>query len=257
MATMRDHTSPAARASRRRSRLLAVFAAVAAGLAAFISTAGSPKLTFISGTAAGLLGAYACFWTWLHPKVYLGKGIALLSFLVSLILAYESASVMFQKHLWEKLFQLNGPMLVYSEPEERWSILQPLKWTHETHNSGAASSHIFRPSKVSPAMYVTVTRQPQAGTSDLELIIDGYFRGLPERENIQILEKMTFETAQGFPAVRVSYVENSDRMSLKNEIVFLSREEKLFVIMASAASHWFDRHKEIIEKILYSFAVAG
>jgi len=102
------------------------------------------------GIVTTAFAGYVSFWSRIHPKIYLGKGLAVTAFFVSAAVTYVAFSELAQNWVWRRTFQLTEKLSVYREPEEGWSVSYPKLWSHEEQRVSGTALHQFKPSRPRP-----------------------------------------------------------------------------------------------------------
>jgi hypothetical protein len=252
-----EHDATAARhLLKRQTYLWAASTLVAAALALAARLTAGDEAGMVAGLAAVLYGLYVVFWQRVHPRIYLGQGLALASLLAAAAVGYASFSEISHTWVWRRTFQLSDHFIVYQQPSEKWTIFYPKLWTHEEQGVSGSVLHVFKPSRVTPTMYLTATARPNVGTTDLELVVEGFFQHMPSERRIQVVTRESFAYQPGgYSAVRLIYTEQTRREPIKNETLFIMDSGRLFVLTASASPRWFDRNQEYLEGLLHSFRV--
>ncbi len=230
------------------------------GLSAFFLSLPAPLVFYaLGGGWALVVGGAATVWAgWVlvmaldYPHAFRGKRWALAGLAVAGVTTYTAVGDLAQNMLWRSAFQLTSKMSVYQDPVQKWTVQYPYLWGHEEQRISGTTSHVFRPSRLTPAMSFTVTCRPNVGTEDLALVVEGFFMNLPKGAETEILEREPVTLASGYKAYRVVYAEMSRRIPLKNEILFTLSGEKLFFLSVQATPRWFDRHRLYLERLLFS-----
>ena len=230
------------------------------GIVAFFLAWPAPVAYTILGSGWGILvgGAATAWAAWVlvealvYPHARRGKRWALLGLAVAGATTYAAVGEAAQEFLWRRAFQLTGDSAVYENPVGKWRILYPAQWGHEEQRVGGVTSHMFHPTRLTPAMTFTVTCRPNVGTRDLALVVEGFFMNLPKGADTQILEREPVALPSGLEGYRVVYSDVSRRIPLKNESLFVLSEETLFFLTVQATPRWFDRNRLYLEKLLYS-----
>lgn len=207
------------------------------------------------GTAAVVWSAYVFVWSWLHPRIYLGKRWALAGLAFSGVIAYTAFGELAYSYMWRKTFQMSDDLAMYEDPADKWSVLYPALWTRKEQRVSGTVNHVFKPSKITPAISFSVTRRANVGTEDLGLIVEGFFMNLPKGAGTWILEKEPAKLPTGEEAYRVVYAELSRRIPLKSEVLFVLHGGNLYFLTVEATPRWFDRHRTYLEKLLYSLTL--
>ncbi len=251
MAAMNSTSSPSAPAApallRKQTYAWAVAALILAGLTAAAKGLWGNVPTLWVGLPATAYAAYVFFWSRFYPRIYLGK--ALLALAVSGAVTYVAFGELAHAHMWRRTFQLSWELVPFRDPQG-WSVSHPKLWSHEEQRVSGTTNHVFKPSKITPAMYFSVTSRPNVGTTDLNLVVDGFFQNLPKSREIQIHEKTPLTLPTGQPAYRLLYSELSQRIPLKSETLFVLDKSRLYFLTVSAAPLWFDRHRDYLERLL-------
>src|SRR5687767_9479583 len=74
---------------------------------------------------------YVTFWSHVHPRIYVGKGLALFCLAFSLVLTYLAAGNFAKEYVVRRAFQLAGTLTTYTDAERQWSVQHPQAWRHE------------------------------------------------------------------------------------------------------------------------------
>lgn len=230
------------------------------GLSAFFLSLPAPLVFYaLGGGWALVIGGAAAVWAgWalvralVYPHAFQGKRWALAGLAVAGVTTYVAVGDVAQNILWRRAFQLTSKLAVYEDPVQKWAVQYPVKWGHQEQRISGTTSHVFRPSRLTPAMSFTVTCRPNVGTEDLALVVEGFFMNLPKGAETEILEREPVTLSSGYKGYRVVYSELSRRIPLKNEILFVLSGEKLFFLSVQSSPRWFDRHRLYLERLLYS-----
>jgi hypothetical protein len=212
-------------------------------------------LTLAIGLVATAFAGYVSFWSRIHPKIYLGKGLAVGAFLVSAAATYVAFSELAQAWVWDRTFQLTDKLNVFRAPEENWSVAYPKLWSHEEQRVSGTVIHRFKPSRPTPTMFFQVTSRENVGTTDLSLVVQSFFRNLPNEKDLDIIDREITALPTGQPAYRLVYSELGRRIPLKNEVLFVLDGSRLFYITVAASPRWFDRQRGYLRGLLYSFRI--
>jgi hypothetical protein len=205
------------------------------------------------GLPVTIYSGYVFLWARIHPRIYLGKGLALTALIISGAVTYVAVGELAHNLMWKRAFQLSGKLVEFEEPVERWRVSHPRDWSHEEQGVSGTTIHMFRPSKVTPTVFLSVTSRPNVGTSDLNLIVEGFFLNLPKGAETRIHERGTVTHPSGRTAYAVVYSEPGRRVPVKNKMLFILDESHLYVLTVGAAPLWFDRHQDYLNRLLESF----
>ncbi|HRY30677.1 MAG TPA: hypothetical protein P5079_11655, partial [Elusimicrobiota bacterium] len=197
------------------------------------------------------------FWSRVHPRIYLGRGMALAALIFSAVVAYIAFSELAYAYMWRQTFQLTETMSTYWDPVENWSVLYPKPWSHEAARLGETILHTFKPSKPTPTMYFSVTTRNGVETKEIAQVVDGFLLNLPKDRGIHLLESEKLVLPGGQPAYRIVYSEQTRRIPVKNETLFVMDGTRLFYITVGAAPRWFDRQRVYLERLLYSLTLSS
>ena len=215
----------------------------------------TPPWTFGISSAVTAFALYIFLWGLIHPKIYLGKGLALGGLSLSAAVTLLALGDVGYAFMWRRTFQLSGPLATFQEPEQKWAVSIPKKWSHESQNTGGTVNHVFRPSTAAPPMYFSVAARPQVGTQDMDLVVQNFLTNLPMGTETQVTENEIVVRDDGRKATRIVYTELTRRIHLKSEILFVLDSSHLYFLTISANPRWFDRHREILEKTLFSLEI--
>lgn len=203
-----------------------------------------------------VLAAFASFKSFVYPRIYPGKTIALASLLFSGALTYTAFGQIAYQIMWKHTFQLSNELREYKDPIDAWSVSYPKLWKHEQHRISGTTNHIFKPSRMTPTMYFSVASRINIGTNDLSLIVENFFMNLPKDAETQILEQAPTTLPSGHPAYRIIYEEVSQRIPLKNEILFMTHNSRLYFLTIGGHPRWFDRHHDYLRNLLYTLKIS-
>jgi hypothetical protein len=100
-----------------------------------------------------------------------------------------------------------------------------------------------------------VTARPNVGTKDLDLVVESFFRNLPNAKDLQVHEKESVTLPSGQPAYKLVYSEQGRRIPLKNEALFVMDGSRLFFLTVGASPRWFDRQRAYLENLLFTLRI--
>jgi hypothetical protein len=206
----------------------------------------------LPGLAVSVWAGWALVLGLLYPHAHRGKRWALGGLAVAGAVTYAAVGDVAQDYLWRRAFQLTSETAVFQDPVRKWSVSYPAQWGRQEHRVGGTVTHVFRPSRATPAMQFSVMHRPDVGTEDLSLIVEGFFMNLPKGKETEVLERESVGLPSGHLGYRVVYTDLSRRIPLKNEILFVLDGKSLYFLSVQATPRWFDRHRPALERLLYS-----
>lgn len=228
-------------------------ASLASSVAVFIAaTFLTSFVTVLIGFTSTVFCAYVLYWSQIHPRIYLWKQITLLALVMSGAFTFVLFGKVTNAYVVRKTFQLTGPLVTYTDPVEKWSVSYPKPWNHEEKRVSGIVNHSFRPSRITPAMYFSITSRANVGTSDLAMVTENFIANLPQGQNTPILENELVSLGSGLTGRRMVYSDTTRRIPLKNEVLIVLDGPHLYFLNVGAAPRWFDRHRSTLEQLLYS-----
>lgn len=221
--------------------LVYAFAALAVGGAALLArfTVG-PRSAMVLGVAGSLAALWVAQRATLYPRVYLGRPMAFVGLLLSLISVNESMGAVGYDLLWRRSFQLNGDFAVHTDPAGGWRVEHPSRWApvHELTDESITLS--FKPTPLSQSMVFSVTQKPLENQSAAQWADRFLFR-LPKSERTMILSRRAFSYPDGRDAFEVVYEDPLQTIPLRHHIVFVAQGPDLFMLSAAATPGHLER----------------
>jgi len=187
-----------------------------------------------------------------YPRLYVDSGAVLAALAIAGMGLYFSVGNLLNARVVRHTFQLEEPWDRYVDDEGRWSVARPARWTHEARRDEGSVTHTFKPSRVTPPMYFSVTVRTDAGVSDLETVVENFFINLPKEKDMSVLQSEPLRLETGHDAYRFEALESEQSMRLKTENLLVMDDDRVFFLTVCAPPRWFERHREALSKLLYS-----
>jgi hypothetical protein len=216
---------------------------------------GGSSWGFAWGVPVTLLAAFIVLRGGVYPRLYRRKYLAMIGLIVSGVFTYMSFSDLARDWIYRQTFQLTGPNRLFENAGDLWSLYIPVRWSHEEQKVGDVVNHIFKPSQPSPAMYLTLTYRADAGTDDLDTVVQNFFLNLPKGGEAQVSERGYVALPTGQRAYRAITTDTGRRIPLKSEILIVLEGPHLYVLTAGGHPRWFDYHRKRLEDMLNSLRV--
>lgn len=240
----------------RASYFLSVLV-LAAGIGVVaLRTAAGPWASLAGSLAAMPLGFWVIVRTSLYRRVYRGKPLAMVGFLIAFLGFSDAVGELGYHGLWRQAYRLNGAAVAFENPSEGWRVRYPGLWkTYSMKNEGV-STYFFKPEKTSPAIEFSLTHR--AGEKpNLETAVENFLLALPKSGKTQILYRGEIRYPLFQHAYQVIYEDPSQPIVLRHRLIFLSNGEGLTVLSVAALPLWYERLSADSERFLFSFEPLG
>lgn len=211
------------------------FGALSLGVAALVS-----RFTFGARVAVvlGVAGTLAALWVaqraTLYPRVYLGRPMAFLGLLFSLIGVNESLGAVGYDVLWRRSFQLGNDFATHTDATSGWSVQHPARWVAVNELADQSLTLSFKPSMLSQSMIFSVTRKSMEGKSSVQSVADQFLFRLPKSERTMILDRRAFQYPDGRDAFELVYEDPLQTIPLRHRIVFVTQGTDIFMLSVAA-----------------------
>lgn len=232
---------------------LYAFGALALGGGAILArVAFGPRAAILLGAVGALAALWVAQRATLYPRVYLGRPMAFLGLLLSLVSVNESLGAVGYNVLWRRSFQVNGVFAVYTDPTAGWRVEHPTRWVTVNELADQSITLSFKPSMLSQSMIFSVTRKPGDGKTDVRDWADRFLFRLPKSDRTLILERRPFRYPDGRDAFELIYEDPLQTLPLRHRIVFVNQGNELFMLSVAATPGHLDRLGEEAERFLLS-----
>lgn len=228
---------------------------------ALLAGIGVVALRILGGPWASLAGSLLAmpygFWvivrTSLYRRVYRGKPLAMLGFLVAFLGFSDAVGQIAYHQLWRHAFHLTGPKAVFENKSEGWKIRYPGQWSAFSMTSEGVTTYFFKPKKTTPAIEFSLSHRGGTENPDLDLTVRNFLMTLPKSGRTEIL----FQGPIPYPlyqhAAQLIYEDPTAPIVLRHRLVFLSHAEGLTVLSVTGVPAWYERLASDANHFLFSF----
>ena len=228
---------------------------------ALLAGIGVLALRILVGPWASLLGSLLAlpyiFWvivrTSLYRRVFRGKPLAMLGFLIAFLGFSDAVGQISYQHLWRHAFRLTGPEAVFENKSEGWKIRYPGQWIAYSMKNEGVTTYFFKPERSTSSLEFSLRHRASAENTDLELTVRNFLMALPKSGQTEIL----FQGPIPYPlyqnAYQLIYEDPTTAIVLRHRLIFLSHAEGLTVLSVTGIPSWYERLASDANRFLFSF----
>lgn len=228
---------------------------------ALLAGIGVVALRILVGPWASLGGSLLAlpygFWviirTSLYRRVYRGKSLAMLGFLIAFLGFSDAVGQISYHYLWRHAFRLTGPKTVFENKSEGWKIRYPGQWSPFSMKGEGVTTYFFKPEKTTLAIEFSLSYRGGTENPDLKLTVQKFLMALPKSGKTEIL----FQGPIPYPlfqnAYQLIYEDPTAPIVLRHRLIFLSHAEGLTVLSVTGVPSWDERLASDTNHFLFSF----
>ncbi|MBL0058102.1 MAG: hypothetical protein IPP35_03085 [Elusimicrobia bacterium] len=230
-------------------------------LSAFLAAIGVLTFRWALGpwmaVSLALLAIPYCLWVLgrgtLYPHIYRARWLASLGLLLSFMGFSDAAGRLAYQGLWRRAFQLGGNDALFQEDREGWSVHYPGLWKPYDARTNGATTFLFKPNRLTPAMEFSVTRRALPAKTNLETAGLNFLLALPKSGSTKILTQRSIPYPGAPGAYEVVYEDPDQLILLRHRLIFLLNGGDMFVLSVVAVPVWMERLSAESERFLFSF----
>jgi len=234
------------------------FGALSLGAAALVSRfAFGPRVAIVLGVGGTAAALWVAQRATLYPRVYLGRPMAFLGLLLSLIGVNESLGAVGYDVLWRRSFQLGNDFTTHTDATSGWKVEHPARWVAVNELADESLTLSFKPSMLSQSMIFSVTQKPLEGKSSAQAWADQFLFRLPKSDRTLILERRAIQYPDGRDAFELVYEDPMQTVPLRHRIVFVIQGTDIFMLSAAATPGNLERVEPAATRFLLSLRPAS
>ena len=241
----------------RASYFFSVVALAAGGGVVALRMGVGPWASLAGSLVAMPLGFWVIVRTSLYRRVYRGKPLAMVGFLIAFLGFSDAVGELCYHGLWRQAYRLNGAAVSFDNPSEGWRVRYPSLWTTYSMKNEGVSTFFFKPEKTSPAIEFSLSHRGGTEKPDLVTAVRNFLLALPKSGNTQILYQGEVRYPLFQHAYQVIYEDPGQSIVLRHRLIFLSNAEGLTVLSVAAVPLWYERLSADSERFLFSFEPLG
>ncbi len=203
------------------------------------------------------LGFWVIVRTSLYRRVYRGKKLAVLGFLLSFLGFSDAVGQISYHRLWRQAFRLTGREAVFENQSEGWKVRYPGQWSAFSMKSEGMTTFFFKPEKTAQAIEYSLSRRGGVENPDLNQAVQDFLMALPKSGKTQILFKGEIPYPLYQHAYQLIYEDPTPSVVLRHRLVFISNAEGLTVLSVAAVPSWSERLSTDADRFLFSFEPLG
>ena len=240
-------------------------ASSAISILAFLAGIAVVALRGLAGPWASLAGSLLalpfCFWvilrTSLYRRVYHGKPLAMLGFLIAFLGFSDAVGHLSYHRLWRHAFRLTGQEALFESPSEGWRIRYPGQWTPYSMKEEGVTTYFFKPEKNTPAIEFSLSHRGGTENPDLISTVRDFLLALPKSGKTEILYQGPIRYPLYQNAYQLIYEDPTASIVLRHKLIFLSHAEGLTVLSVTSVPVWYERLSSDADRFLFSFEPLG
>jgi hypothetical protein len=237
----------------RATYFFSVWALIAGALVVALRVWGGAWAALVWSLVALPFAFWVIVRTSLYRRVYRGKPLAMVGFVVAFLGLSDAIGHLAYHSLWRQAFRLNGRDAVFENKSEGWKVRYPGLWTHYSLKGEGVTTTFFKPEATTPAIEFSLSHRGAIATPDLEAAVRDFFLALPKSGSTQILAQGPLRYPLFQRAYHVIYEDPSQAIVLRHRLIFLSGAEGLTVLSVAATPSWHERLTEESNRFLFSF----
>ncbi len=241
----------------RASYYFSVFALLGGIAVVGLRIYGGPWASLAGSLVAIPLGFWVIVRTSLYRRVYRGKSLAMIGFLLSFLGFSDAVGQISYHQLWRQAFRLTGQETFLENPSEGWKVRYPGQWRTYSMKTGGVTTYIFKPEATTQAIEYSLTRRTGAENPDLNQAVQDFLVALPKSGKTQILYQGEIPYPLYQHAYQLVYEDPTQSVVLRHRLVFLSHAEGLTVLSVAAVPSWSERLSKDADRFLFSYEPLG